>query len=225
MIPVTKIIRSCRSCKFITQTQRDLSFLFGSNNGAQSYSAKRILPYESTRLYELISDIDSYSSFVPFCKHSKVTKQYSPDNDGIRWPAEADLTIGWMTLEESFTSRIYCEPGSVVEALSGEAETSLKNNKLLLRSPNIHSPEKSASVFQFLRTKWTVTPFQKSVTTTTSQEVIQHNNIKDQTQVNLDIEFKFTNPIYASMSESFTPKIVGIMIEAFQKRAYDHLRN
>lgn len=224
MILETRIIRPFRSHKFKLQTLRYISNIFSNDGKAQNYSATRILPYESKKLYNLIVDIDCYSTFVPFCKYSKVTKRYLPDKNGVRWPAQADLTTGWFAVEESFTSRIYCIPESVVEALSGEVETSLTDNELLRRSPHIHSNEKSDSIFQYLRTKWTLKPYQNSNTTTNSQMIVQQQYLKHQTQVNLNIEFKFQNPLYMLMSEGYTPKVARMMIEAFQKRAYDLLK-
>lgn len=33
------------------------------------------------------------------------------------------------------------------------------------------------------------------------------------------IEFQFSNPIYAALSQAIAPKVAGIMIEAFEVRA------
>ncbi|RKF62556.1 Coenzyme Q-binding protein coq10, mitochondrial [Erysiphe neolycopersici] len=225
MILRTRNNRSFRSYNFKHQIKRNISSIFRNDNKAQNYSVTRILPYESTKLYKLIADIDSYSTFVPFCKYSKITKRYLPDKNGDRWPAQADLTTGWFAIEEQFTSRIYCIPNSVVEALSGEVETSLTDNELLRCSPHIHSKEKSDNTFQYLRTTWTLKPYQNSNTTATNTKMnVEQQYFKNQTQVSLNIEFKFLNPLYTLMSEGYTPKVARIMIEAFQKRAYDLLR-
>ena len=37
--------------------------------------------------------------------------------------------------------------------------------------------------------------------------------------VSLSLEFGFKNPIYSAVSAALTPKVAGIMIEAFEKRA------
>ncbi|CCJ29454.1 unnamed protein product, partial [Pneumocystis jirovecii] len=48
-----------------------------------------------------ISDVDSYSTFIPYCLTSKVTKR---NKDGL--PQTADLRIGWKKYDEIFTSEI-----------------------------------------------------------------------------------------------------------------------
>ena len=44
-------------------------------------------------------------------------------------------------------------------------------------------------------------------------------NGRDLTEVNLAIEFQFSNPIYGSLSKAVAPKLAEVMIEAFEKRA------
>lgn len=39
----------------------------------------------------------------------------------------------------------------------------------------------------------------------------------------LHIEFQFRNPVYAALSGAIAPKIVGIMVAAFERRAKDVL--
>ncbi|SPO00691.1 uncharacterized protein DNG_03439 [Cephalotrichum gorgonifer] len=87
----------------------------------QTLSANRYIPYPSAALYEIIADIDSYSSFVPYCSASTVTRLSAPDASGRRWPTVATLRVGWGGFEEEFTSRVTCVPSSLVEARSGEA--------------------------------------------------------------------------------------------------------
>lgn len=41
---------------------------------------------------------------------------------------------------------------------------------------------------------------------------------QEKTQVHLDIEFAFANPLYAALSKAAAPKVAEKMIEAFEKR-------
>jgi len=185
----------------------------------QSLSATRILPYKSSSVYTLIADVDSYSSFLPYCVDSKVTKWSSPDKNGNVWPSEADLKVGWGGYEEIFTSRLFCVPGSVVEALGGEAVTSLPKKDLDHHASTINSPATANSIFQTITTRWTVKPFHyKPPTGIPQQDKTQHPAI-DQTEVHLTLDFQFSNPIYAALSKAVAPKVAGMMIEAFEVRA------
>lgn len=87
----------------------------------QTLTASRSIPHSPTALYEIIADVDSYSTFVPYCSSSTVTQWSAPDASGRRWPTLATLRVGWGGFEEPFTSRVTCVPSSLVEARSGEA--------------------------------------------------------------------------------------------------------
>jgi len=41
--------------------------------------------------------------------------------------------------------------------------------------------------------------------------------------VKLHVEFKFMNPLYSAVSGAIAPKVAGVMIEAFEKRAKEVL--
>ncbi|KAM4055935.1 polyketide cyclase / dehydrase and lipid transport [Hirsutella rhossiliensis] len=113
-----------------------------SDSNAQHLTATRTLPYASAPLYDLIADVDSYHRFVPYCARSRVTHWSPPDAHGRRWPAQADLHVGWGGFTEVFTSRLRCVPGVSVEALSRDDE----------------SASSSSSVFKSLVTRWSLNP-------------------------------------------------------------------
>ncbi|KFY32587.1 hypothetical protein V493_00056 [Pseudogymnoascus sp. VKM F-4281 (FW-2241)] len=170
----------------------------------------RILPYESSSLYTLIADVDRYSSFIPYCQESRVTKWSEPDTKGKRWPEQADLKVGWGGFEETFTSRLNCVPDTIVEALGGDAVPAISKQQSLGRlsrseSPAIPIPN---NIFKRLSTRWTV----RSLSGHSTPGVVR-------TEVNLSLEFQFANPIYGSLSKAVAPKVAEVMIEAFEKRA------
>ena len=78
----------------------------------QKFTANRILPHSQEEVYKIISNIDSYSTFVPFCVSSRVTQHL----DDL--PVKADLTIGYKDYLESFTSHVRCSPPEKVEAVA-----------------------------------------------------------------------------------------------------------
>lgn len=80
----------------------------------QKFTVHRILPHAQTDLFKLVSDIGSYSQFVPFCSGSKVTKH---DHD---LPVQADLTVGFKAYEETFSSQVRCTPPEKVEAVASD---------------------------------------------------------------------------------------------------------
>src|ERR1700749_2779807 len=97
---------------YLASTRRAfLSPPFSSSPPTQSLTASRTLPHPSNAIYAIIADVNSYSTFLPFCESSTVTKWSQPDKDGQQWPSEAELTVGWKGVSEAFKSRIYCVPG------------------------------------------------------------------------------------------------------------------
>jgi coenzyme Q-binding protein COQ10 len=92
----------------------------------QLLTATRTLPYPSAAIYNIIADVPQYSSFLPYCQASTVTRWSAPDRTThTRWPSEARLVVGWAGITEAFRSRIYCVPGRVVEAVGGASRTTL----------------------------------------------------------------------------------------------------
>jgi coenzyme Q-binding protein COQ10 len=217
----TKILRSLPRASNLSFKPTRRTFITLPGTEPQSLTATRILPYSSKSLYTLIADVDSYSTFLPYCVSSRVTKWSSPDSNSKRWPAEADLTVGWGGYEETFTSRLYCVPGSIVEALGGEAVTTIPHSQLSHNSETLEA-EKTAranNIFQSITTRWTVKPFHYKPPTVDPQTNKSEQPPREQTEVHLSLDFQFSNPVYAALSKAVAPKVAGIMIEAFEVRA------
>ncbi|KAK4997811.1 Coenzyme Q-binding protein coq10, mitochondrial [Elasticomyces elasticus] len=192
----------------------------------QSLTATRTLPYSSSTIYAVISDIASYSSFIPYCHSSTVTKHSSPDKDGNVWPEEAALVVGWENISEKFTSRVYCVPGKIVEAVSGQTQTTLRGDDIAHHSPSSSpassSEESNSPILTHLLTRWTLRqfPYKPGPISADAHPLDAESPLppRDQTDVNLAIEYQFANPVYAAMSAAVAPKVAGLMIEAFEKR-------
>lgn len=194
--------------------------------GVQTLTASRTLPYKSDLLYDIISDVSSYHAFLPFCRGSEVTKWSKPDKNGKRWPEEGKLVIGFNDdIGETFYSRVYCVPGEVVEAVSGATETTLSPQSISHHNPRpskAEDPSRNATVLTQLLTRWTLKPFPYKPGPTpgqgTPQETTSPHPARDQTEVNLAIDYAFGNPMYAALSAAAAPKVAEKMIQAFETR-------
>lgn len=61
------------------------------------------MPYTAQQMFELVSDIESYQDFLPWCLASRITKrQKLKDRDIL----SADLLIGYKMFRETYTSRV-----------------------------------------------------------------------------------------------------------------------
>ncbi|MDC0073478.1 type II toxin-antitoxin system RatA family toxin [Alphaproteobacteria bacterium] len=64
-----------------------------------SHSEKKILNYSQKQLFDLVSDIDSYEEFLPWCLASRVTEKEKNIIKG-------DLVIGFKMFREKFSSEV-----------------------------------------------------------------------------------------------------------------------
>lgn len=219
-----------------------------SPTAPQHLTATRTLPYPSAAIYNIIADVSSYHTFLPYCQRSEVTRWSRPDAvTNKHWPAEATLAVGWGHISEAFASRVYCVPGRLVEAVGGRSRTRLRADEI----PHHDVPQEAeggggagkpgeGEILTHLLTRWTVSPFpyqpprkggaadvplgvEGSSGSNGSANPIDpqtpaSGEPKEQTQVSLVIEFAFANPLYGTMMTAVTPMVANLMIEAFEKR-------
>ncbi len=66
----------------------------------RQFSEVKELPYSAAALFEIISDVDNYGEFLPWCVASRVRER--PDSNTMI----ADLKIGYGGMTETFASRV-----------------------------------------------------------------------------------------------------------------------
>ena len=116
----------------------------------------------------------------------------------------------------------------MLEAVAGDAVPTIPRSQLphYYKDPE-HSAdaEKSAGnerIFTSLLTRWSLKefPFKPPPPDGKSpQEGNASSPSSPRTEVNLIIEVRFASAVYSALSQAAAPKIAGMMIEAFEKRA------
>ncbi|KAK3994714.1 coenzyme Q-binding protein COQ10, mitochondrial [Cladorrhinum sp. PSN332] len=203
-----------------TPTPKFLSSLLSSTTStalpaSKILTATKTLPYPASKIYALISDIDSYSSFLPHCTHSLVTSFTSTDPP---LPSLGDLTVGYGPLTQSYTSRVYCIPDPklyIVEAVSGNAETSIPSSVLKRYGYNDQAAGENKTdggIFEKLVTRWEVRPAQQ-------QQQQQNGDAELAADVRLRVTFRFANPLLGLAAGGVADMKVDEMVEAFEGRA------
>jgi len=132
-----------------------------------------------------------------------------------KWPALADLTVGWGPFTQSYTSRVYCVPGSVVEAVSGAAETTIPARTLEgvgydVGSDKARERGAAAGIFESLVTRWTVHPAPAGAVGVPGTEW---------TEVILSVQFRFVNPALGFAVGQLADDKLDEMVQAFESRA------
>ena len=215
-----------------TNHDRIRPFVSGPFSGPQILTASRTLPYPQRAIFDVISDVSTYNTYLPYCRESTVTRLSEPASvDGKRYPEEGKLSVGFNEgVSEEFWSRVYCVPCDVVEAVSGRSETTLDPETIRhhsLRAAGEEDPTRKEAVLTHLLTRWTLRPFMyKPPPASATHPSSTHKNhdetspvpSREKTDVSLHIEFQFANPVYAALSQAAAPKVAEKMIEAFEKR-------
>ncbi len=97
----------------------------------QLYSEQRVLGYSCDQMYQVVSEVERYHSFVPWCKKSLVRK---------RTPEQllAELVVGFPPIGESYTSTVTLVEPYLVTAVCNDM-----------------------SMFQHLKTVWKFRPLEE----------------------------------------------------------------
>jgi coenzyme Q-binding protein COQ10 len=86
-----------------------------SRIGAQSFSERRVLPFDVAHVFSVVAGVEHYAAFVPWCVSSRVL-QRTPTS------LEAELGVGFSGFSEAYTSRVtLASPTRVTAVASGTA--------------------------------------------------------------------------------------------------------
>jgi coenzyme Q-binding protein COQ10 len=68
-----------------------------------THAEKRVLPYRPDQMFALVSDIEKYPEFLPWCVACRVTRREGE----VIW---GDLMVGFKVFRETFTSKVTLGP-------------------------------------------------------------------------------------------------------------------
>lgn len=95
----------------------------------RTHSEEIISPYTPEQLYALISDVEKYPEFIPWCTAARVRERNEKD-------ILADLVVGFKGINETYTSRVHLKEQEIdIEYINGPFEV-LENNWKFTRLEN-----------------------------------------------------------------------------------------
>ncbi|KAL1917306.1 uncharacterized protein VTP21DRAFT_4962 [Calcarisporiella thermophila] len=156
----------------------------------KEHSEKKILGYSQKQLYDVVSNIDDYRLFVPWCTDSMILSTRNLNSSGNRQILHAELGIGFGALKERYVSEVTCEKYNMVMAVS-----------------------KDTSLFRQLATVWRFTPNIPAAST----NVTDPANFRS-CQLQFHILFEFANSFYTQVSTLFHDQVSKSMVQAFEDR-------
>ncbi|PWN22978.1 hypothetical protein BCV69DRAFT_103874 [Microstroma glucosiphilum] len=165
----------------------------GQAAGVTEYKDSKVLRYSSSELYKIVSDVNSYSSFLPFCAGSTIKGPAPPlEGDALATSDKvtsrpdhrvlADLTVGFKSFKETYTS--------VVE---------MKENEWVAATALPHP------LFQHLSTRWTFHPLPDG----------------SSTRIDFSLDYAFSSPIYSALAGGIFKELSTKMMNAFEERAVE----
>lgn len=107
----------------------------GSSSSAQTYTIIKKFNHPQPLIYELVSRVDLYHEFIPYCTSSFITERSPITNE----PTIAGLRVGFQAFDEEFSCDLQCE-----------------RPKLVIAKSITHS------LFQFLETEWEIKAVDKN---------------------------------------------------------------
>lgn len=89
--------------------QKRTFFSFPKQSRTREYTGRQLVGFTMEQMYEVVSDVENYYKFLPWCKKS-IVLQKNPGN------LKADLIIGFPPINESYTSKVTLVKPHLVKA-------------------------------------------------------------------------------------------------------------
>eukprot|EP00979_Chaetoceros_neogracilis_P010372 scaffold2455_cov212-Chaetoceros_neogracile.AAC.26 len=181
-------------------------FRSSANPVRHRHVVNKIVATSPQHLYAVITDVDSYKHFLPFCKSSKVLRRSSC---GTQF--DASLTIGVSNLpplnaiKEEYISRV-----RHVQQVSSDGK-----DEWMVEAKSIRS-----NLFHGLNSSWHLTTHSGLLNSDTPGLVDEDcaNDENKMTKVKFEVEMSVADPMISIAMENILENVAIRQIEAFEKR-------
>jgi coenzyme Q-binding protein COQ10 len=85
-----------------------------------SFRTTRRVPFTPRQMFDLVADVERYPEFLPFCEALLVKRR---DRHGDKDSLVADMSVGYMAIRETFTTRVTFDPGQLAVHAQGTEES------------------------------------------------------------------------------------------------------
>ncbi|XP_057654501.1 coenzyme Q-binding protein COQ10 homolog A, mitochondrial-like [Diorhabda carinulata] len=98
-----------RNVLFAPYVRYGIRYYYRTSNKEKRYIARKLVGFARQDIYEVISDVKHYETFLPFCTKSTILK-YQPKE------LHANLEIGFPPIVENYTSHVILDKPYYLEA-------------------------------------------------------------------------------------------------------------
>ena len=172
-------------------------------NGRKRYAARKIVRGMTREaLCDVVADVDSYASFVPFCASAAVTPretwEVARERDAMTRGEEyfeADLEIGFKMVSERYTSAVTCA-----------------------RPERVTARSVSSGLFKSMTTTWTFQTLADAGADSEEEDDGLGLPASDGVVVDFEIDFEVNDPVHAAAVSVVFKDVASAQISAFEKR-------
>ena len=175
------------------------------SDGRQRYAARKIVRGMTREaLCDVVVDVDSYASFVPFCASAAVTPretwEVARERDATTRGEEyfeADLEIGFKVFSERYTSAVTCA-----------------------RPERVTARSVSSGLFKSMTTTWRFQNLSDAASEEGEEEEDDGLGLpaSDGVVVDFEIDFEVNDPVHAAAVSVVFKDVASAQISAFEKR-------
>jgi ribosome-associated toxin RatA of RatAB toxin-antitoxin module len=184
---------------------------------------RRLLPHvPADRLLKVVLDVNAYQDFLPYCRHSRVTKRF-PNSDSF----QATLTVGIPpVLLETYVSHVVVQE-SLQGAQGSESAASIKTYTVTTRSIQ-------SQYLESLWSRWKLQDVMKRTKPIGAATSISQHNVGDRIEtghadhgagavsggclIEFEVEMGVRDPIIAAALDQLLPKVAVQQVDAFVAR-------
>lgn len=87
------------------------------NDDYETYHESVVMPFDKQTLFGIVSNVEEYDKFVPYCVQSKIDSSSQKEIDKDTREFLADLSIGYGQVRESYTSKVTIIDGKSVQVI------------------------------------------------------------------------------------------------------------